>query len=272
MPTLDDLRGRYSDRCAVVLGSGPSLRLLKGRPLVERKVGHATMRLPDMKRPAPLRNLVVIAVNDAIIKAPDADFYFTSDIGMCQYVHWDLLCQQLPTTIVVNSPAFRRGTMLSVFDVPSKRVVLYEKRPGKDGIKISRQDHKIIYGPSSGHCAAHFAYLLGCKRVYLFGFDGRCVGGLKYFWQFRDQPGPGGTRSGHACHNLSALAAQGRKPRATIYEDFDAKTGAPSAPTRNGWLRLARVNPGLPVYDASGGVAGDAFKRVSIEKMLKGGI
>lgn len=269
MPTLANLRGHYSDRCAVVLGSGPSLRLLKDRALVEHKVGHITMRLPNTSIPGPLHKLVVIAVNDAILKVPDADFYFTSDIGMCQYHHWDLLCEHLSVPIVVNSPAFRRHTMRDIFGVPSERVVLYEKRPGKDGVVLSRQDHKIIYGPSSGHCAVHFAYMLGCKRIYLFGFDGRCVGGLKYFWQFRDQSGPGGTRSGHASHNLSALAAQGRKPTPMIYEDFDARTGAPSAPTRNGWLHLSRANPGLPIFDASGGCAGDAFQTVSIEKMLE---
>lgn len=272
MPTLDDVRGRYANRCAVVLGSGPSLRLVGGRPLVECMVGNVSARVPDITKPSPFRNLVVIAVNDAILKAPDADFYFTSDIGMCQYVHWDILCKRLAVPMVVNSPAFRRHTMRDIFGVPSRRVILYEKRPGKHGVKLSRGDHKIIYGPSSGHRAAHFAYLLGCKRIYLLGFDGRCVGGLKYFWQFRNQPGPGGTRTGHACHHLSALAAAGRAPKPSIYEDFDARTGAASEPIRNGWIRISRENPGICMYDASNGAAGDAFPRVSIQKMLKGEI
>jgi len=268
MPTLDDMRGRYTDRYAVVLGAGPSLRMIDDRPLVEFSAESVSAHIPDITKPRPFGDLVVIAVNDAILKAPDADFYFTSDVGMCQYVHWDILCRCLSVPIVVNTPAFTRRTMLDMFGVPTKRIILYGKH--WNGVKMSRNDHTLIYGPSSGHCAVHFAYLLGCKRIYLLGCDGKCVNGLKYFWQFRDQPGPGGTRTGHASHNLSALAAQNRKPPPSIYDDFDARTGASSVPIRNGWIRMARVNPGFPMYDASNGAAGDAFPRISIHDMLEG--
>ena len=64
---LGDVRGLYSGRTAVVLGSGPSLRFIDSR----------------------LRKHVVIAVNDAFSKAPWADYYFTADPTMVKHWHWD---------------------------------------------------------------------------------------------------------------------------------------------------------------------------------------
>jgi len=271
MPTLDDIRGKYSGRCAVVLGAGPSLRMINDRPLVNVDVGGCTMHVPDVTKKSALQKHVIIAVNDAILKAPDADFYLTSDPGMCQYHHWNLLCSaQSSAKIVVNTPPFTRENMRLSFGVPTERIVLYQKRKACYEMEMSQRDGKIIYGPSSGHCAAHFAVMLGCKRIYLIGFDSMCVSGHKYFWQFRDQPGPGGTTTGHANHHLKSLARIGRSPDAAIYEDFDARTGEPSKPAYNGWMRLRRSNPNIDIVDASGGALHDVFPKVSAAQMLEG--
>jgi hypothetical protein len=270
MPTLADVRGKYSDRCAVVLGAGPSLRHLKDRPLTQVKVGETTMCIPDVSMPSPIHKHIVIAVNDAILKVPDADFYFTSDPGMCQYNHWDLLCKALKSIVVVNTPPFTREDMKQSFGISGDRVILYEKRRVMHGLGMSVNDHKILYGPGSGHCAANFATILGCKRIYLLGFDSRCESGHKYFWQFRDQPHPGGTTTGHASHHLKSLARLGRKPKKSIYEDFDATTGEPSKPSYNGWLQISQLNKHLDIIDASGGALRDVFPSTTIEQMLEG--
>ena len=269
MPTLEDVRGKYRGRSALVMGAGPSLRHVHDRPLIQRRHRGGVFKLPDVPRPSPLQRHVVIAVNDAVLKMPDADFYFTSDPGMTQYWHWDLVVDS-GSTLVLNTPGFRRESLKLQYDVEPERIILYEKRKASPDVALSEADHRIIYGPSSAHCAVNFAVMLGCKRIYLLGMDCKCVEGHKYFWQFADQPGPGGTRTGHACHHLKALAYFGRKPSKGTYEDFDARTGAPSKPTLNGWIRIARVNPGLLLLDASGGALTGILQTVTLAQMLAG--
>lgn len=271
MPTLDDVRGKYAGRSALIMGAGPSLRHVHDRPLILRKYRGRVFKLPDVPRPSPLHRHVVIAVNDAVLKMPDADFYFTSDPGMIQYCHWDLVAGS-DITLVLNAPGFGREPLKVQYGIDPERIILYEKRRASAGVVLRQSDHRIIYGPSSAHCAANFAVMLGCRRIYFLGMDCRCENGLKYFWQFGNQPGPGGTKSGHPNHHLSALAAKGKKVVKGVYDDFNAHTGRPSKPTLNGWTRVARENPGLMLLDASGGALTGIIQTVTLEQMLAGKI
>lgn len=256
MPTLDQVRGKHAGRAAVVMGSGPSLALLRDRKTLvwqEFKNG-TTLLLPDTSEPDRIKKHVTIAINDAILKVPDADYYITADGAMTKYWHWDML-YTARCSVVLQSGPFHRGRLRKAgFD--NNRVVLYDRRKNRQDYRMLRKDRALVFGPSSAHCAISFAVILGCSPIFLLGCGCRCGGdGKKYFWEMNGQPGPGGTKTGHPTYWASERARLGARVSVGDYDlAYNAHTGHKDNAAVEGWRGIAEANKDVGIKDASGGL------------------
>ncbi len=234
---LGDVRGKHAGRAAVVCGAGPSLRFVDSR----------------------MYKHVVIAVNDAFSKLPEAPYYFSTDPSMVMHKHWDEV-EATDCVVAVTLPDWcfkENGTMAGV---PARRVLHVDKHVA---FKMLQTDGKLIYGPSSGHVAVHLAYVMGCSPIYLVGCDCRCESGKKYFWEFQNQPG-GGMKDGYATYHLSEMARTGKKLAADQYDDWYKRDGTPTGDGMAGWRQLMKENPGLQLFDASGLAGGGAIAELGV--------
>lgn len=247
--SLDNVRGRYRGRSAVVMGAGPSLRLVDQR----------------------ITRHVTIAVNDAISKVPDSEFYVSDDPSMLRHWHWDVVRS---SKCLVTVPEKEWGLDgLARNGVVAGRVVHFPRQL-PTGTRMLPSDGKLIYGPSSAHTAVSLAVVLGCSPVYLVGCDCRCVEGKKYFWEFPGQNVKGGMKNGFATHVLSEMKRIGKKLKAGYYDPWFKKDGSPSGDSLTGWRNLRDANPDVKIIDASGpekgGALAEVFPTVSMHNLLNG--
>ena len=256
MPVLDGVRGIHEGRAAVVMGSGPSLSLLRDRKtLVWGEFKNGTrLLLPDISEPDRIKKHVTIAINDAVLKVPDADYYVTADPGMTRYNHWDAL-YTARCLLALPSDGFRR-TALRAAGLPDERTVIFDRRADRGNYIMKTSDRQLVFGPSSAHCAINFAVVLGCSPIYLLGCGCRCGGGgKKYFWEMDGQPGPGGTKTGYPTFWLSEHASIGEKVEAGQYDQsYRPSTGSRDSSAVAAWEGIAAANPSVDIRDASGGL------------------
>jgi hypothetical protein len=160
MIDLEDLRGKHTGRPALILGSGPSLRL------VPDDVGE---------------RYVLFAVNGAISRFREPDYFCTRDrlvLPECEY--WPAI-----RAAGCVYALFEANEDTPVHSLDVERSVVLER---KGDLLMSSDSTKVICGYSS-QCAVHFALMLGCSPIYLVGCDCRYVGGKRYFTQFGDGDG-----------------------------------------------------------------------------------
>ncbi len=255
MPTLDEVRGKHKGRAAVIMGSGPSLALLRDRKtLIWKEYEDVRLLLPDTSEPDRIRKHVTIAINDALLKVPDADYYITADSGMVKYNHWELL-RAASGTAVLPTDGFNRGG-LHRNGFSDDRIVMYDRRRDRQDYTMRQSDRALVFGPSSAHCAISYAVVLGCSPIFLLGCGCRCGGnGKKYFWEMDGQPGPGGTKDGHATFWLSGQARIGAHVPVGAYDlSYNSRTGHKDGAAVEGWRGIADANKDVAIRDASGGL------------------
>lgn len=271
---ISALRGAYSGRSALVMGSGPSLRLLRDRDrLIEWSYGKTTIKIPDTSQQDRARNHITIAVNDAILKVPDADFYITGDPRMMYYKHW--LVVKYFSSCKMVMPSFGPPREHYHQDgVDFSRVVIYTRREDAADWKISKNSNVFLGEMNSAIAGVNLAVVLGCSPIYVIGCECRMEEDKKYCWEFSGEPGPGGTISGFKSIWLETEASYGRKYGPGKYgKVFDLKAGKTlGVPAIAKWKRLLRKNPGLPIVD----VCESEWNRgrcpnATIEEMLSAG-
>jgi len=267
MPTLGEIRDSCLGLSAVVMGSGPSLRELRDRTrLVDREIGGIKFRLPDTRQHDRLREHVVIAVNDAILKVPDADYYVTSDGRMVYYNHWEVVregrCRVVLPHSSFNYDALRRC------GITQNRSVIFTRMTPVPVLRLRHSTTKFVT-QSSAMAGLQVAVILGCSPIFLIGCGGRCIEGKKYFWEFDDQPGPGGTKSGHPTAWLMTEATWKRKhPKGKYDLTFDTNKGGKDTETIQKWGMVSEMNPDLQIINATGGLKGSGFEKIAVEDML----
>ena len=232
---LDDLRGAYRGRTAIVMGSGPSLARLPAND--ERIYRH-----------------VLFAVNGAIEYLPRADFFCSSDSGIMD-TEWRYTLRESSCRIV-QSANREQWPLNAVYGIPNSRGIWYTRRTDMRDYDMSPSRPDIILGTSSAHPAVHVALVLGCSRVYLVGCDCAYSGSAHHWWQLFGKPAS------------RLLPVQDRlrfvDPNYDDIRNIDGHMGA----WRVCWQRIKAANPGIPIVDCSGGALKAVFETASIESLV----
>ena len=224
---LDDIRGRHDGRACVVLGAGPSLSRVD--PRVHRHV--------------------TIAVNSAIIKVPDADYFCTTDPGVMDSEYWKDVGHWGCEFLLGDCGQFHHWRSSGV--IPPERVHIWPKR--KPGDVMRRSDDAIMLGILSGHGAANLAVVMGCNPIYLLGNDCGYKEGKRYWWEHEHDD-----RGRHVSGELTRTIAE-QKRRGLPVRDNEYELGAHEkgdGVLGGGmvhWGKIARASPHLILLDCSGG-------------------
>jgi hypothetical protein len=221
---------------AFLLGSGPSLHGL------------------DFDRIAPH---VTIAVNSAIAKAPQSDYYFSCDFGMTVWKSW-LYLQFLPCELILYN-----------VDVGWRHL---EKLTGRDtfaGIDQSRityfdmakslrftPEPPLIEGSTSAQVAAHFAHVMGCSPIVLLGCDCKYDGDKYHFYDY-----PGEFRDAYRKDEYRDF-----KPRDLIVRRRESNRYLDGHLAC--WQKIKDANPDIEIIDCSGGRL-TMFEQMSVEEVLE---
>ena len=229
---------KHKDKMAFILGTGPSLRNIK----------------PELLKPH-----VTIAVNGAILKAPEADYYFSCDNGMVLWKSWltlkDLKCKLILASnsgfgafqhVIKDRGIFDGISMLRIDYLPRKKDNIFDK------------GDKLIKGSSSVHAAVHFAWVMGCSPIVLIGCECKYVGGKKHYWDFPNQPDEGLVNLKHNSHRRPLSKSN---PGGTTDGELNHH--------RNVWRLIRKLNPQeINIIDASGGNY-EYFQSNTLEEILK---
>jgi len=168
---LKAFENKYKGQAAYILGTGPSLRNVE---------------------PGQFSDGIVIAVNGAILKVPTADYFFSCDAGLTLWKSWlslkDLQCDLILATNEGFDCFESRLGGRKVFDGISEERIHYLPRNYRDNVF---RDDKLIRGSSSVHPAVHFASIMGCDPIVLYGCDCQYADGKKHYWDFPGQPDEG---------------------------------------------------------------------------------
>lgn len=268
------LRGKHIGRAALVMGSAPSLRLLRDRGrLVDWRHKDVGLSLPDTSLFERARNHVTIAINDAILKVPDADFYVTGDPRMTMYHHWRVVVWRSACFVLMPSFGPSRHQYIRGGISPD-RLMIYKRRENAVDWILSSDSQYFLGEMNSAQAGVNLAVVLGCSPIYLLGCECRCEDGKKYSWEFDGEPGPGGTLDGYKTVWADTEAKHGRLRDDMQYDAvFDVAKGKTlGLPGIRKWQRLARTNPGLPIIDLADSEWNDGFfPKVGVEEMLSAG-
>ena len=225
--TID--KDKHKGKMAFVLGSGPSLRFLN----------------PEILKPH-----VTIAVNSAIMKASESDYYFTCDFGMTVWHSWltlqNLKCQIRLFNVDVGFRHLETLTKQDTFEgIDEHRVAYFDMKESLD-----MDSYPLIQGSTSTHAAVHFAHFMGCSPIVLLGCDNKYVDDKYHYYDFHGQP--------HDDYRKDSY--RDFKPR---INDFNKYLDGHEIV----WWELSRWNPGINIIDCSLGTL-DMFPQPSLASTL----
>lgn len=172
--TLEKFKDIHKGKTAFVAGSGPSLRHIE---------------------PERLKDHIVIAINGAILKLPEADYFFSCDGRVTLTSAWqslkNLRCKLMldQTYSGFNSYDYKEPFVKSYEGIADERLIFFKR--DRSNPNVMRDDNLLLLGSSSAHSAAHFAYLLGCSPVVLLGMDCGLEDGKRFYNEFEGQPKDG---------------------------------------------------------------------------------
>ncbi len=239
MENLNQYIDIHKGKMAFVLGSGPSLRNLN----------------PDLLKPH-----ITIAVNEAILKVPFAEYFVCCDWGMPLYKAWLTVkksrCKLILHNVDVGFSYLDNQTGVKAFDnISSERISYFDFKNDFD-IIMDKESGRLIRGSSSVHSAVHFALLLGCSPIVLLGCDCRYVEDKKHFTDFPNQPAGGRIKPEY--YNLTPDWSGVKK------NDTDGELNI----HYNTWQKIRKNNPNINIINASGGRL-DMFPRMALEEVIK---
>ncbi|MEK0337345.1 MAG: DUF115 domain-containing protein [Nitrosopumilus sp.] len=230
---LQDFRDMYKGRPIFVAGAGPSLRFVDSS-LAE--------------------NHIVIAVNAAIMKFPQAKYFFTCDATMPLTNVWatleDLNCKIIEAN---NEEIF------GVTKVLENRMLHFQRKREREDNKMNPDDEHLIFGTSSAHPATHFACVLGGSPIVLLGCD-CCLSSEEkmHFSNYDDEPNYYILEE-HVSHTL--LGTKSSPELKQIYK------GELTSMFQT-WRKIREMNPNIDIINASGGCL-DIFPREDLDVLLR---
>ena len=230
---LEKIKDIYKGRTAFIAGSGPSLRHIEP----ERLKGH-----------------IVIAINGAILKVPEADYFFSCDGRVTLTRAWQNL-KNLSCTLILdqtysgfNSYDYKEPFVKSYEGIADERLCFFKR--DKNNPNVMRDDNLLLLGSSSAHSAAHFAYLLGCSPIVLLGMDCGLENGKRLYNEFEGQPEDGIFKPEWEIHILR----EGNEILGAFF---------------NTWVEIAENNPNARLINCGQGVF-PGIEKMTLEEVLKG--
>ncbi len=233
---LTGLINKHKGIPAIILGSGPSLHKLNF----------------DLIRP-----YITIAVNSAILKVPESNYYFSCDFGMTVWESWitlrNLACDLILYNVDVGFRYLENLTKEDTFEgISEGRIYYFEMKDSN----LKMDSIELIRGSTSTQVAVHFAHLLGCSPIVLLGCDCQYVDNKYHYYDF-----PG--------EEIDKI----RKPE---YANFKSKNLIVQEGDSNRyldghivcWEKIQKQNPNINIIDTSEGRL-DMFSQMTIEEALK---
>lgn len=204
---------------AFIVGSGPSIRHIDPYKL----------------------DGTIICINESIMKFPNADYFFSCDARVTLKRGWTYLPDHKCKVVLIED-----GTTFNCYH-RARGIKYQEEINASRIIKPKRRKSKVfseelIWGQNSAHCAANFAYNLGCKTIILLGCDCQFVEGKRYFHEFPGQPKGG------------------------FFKEEWKKLGGndPFVGGRTEWEDIVKANPNIKIINCSAGnITGIPNKKLS---------
>lgn len=266
MIDVEGVRGMCAGFSAVVVGAGPSIRALRTDSKMTIIDG---LSVPDVSDDDPMRKHVIIAVNDAILKFPDCDFYITADGKMIYNRHWEVL-RNSTCYAALPSYSFNPGNVENM-GVSKSRAILFDRGKPNDNVDMSKSTNEF-HTQSSAMAGVQLAVILGCNPIYMIGCEGECKDDRKYFWEFPGQPGPGGTKAGYKTIWQQVHSSRGEHVEIGQYDEtFDVRKGGADSKTILAWASLIRANQGVNLVNVTGKLKSSGMKTCTVEQMLERG-
>ena len=240
MITVDSLINKHRGTLGFVVGSGPSLR-------------HVVA--------ASISDYVTIAVNSAISKFQNADYFIADDVSV---KHWDYYQYVLPKCPSVYL-LFKNKLEKEYKHLDAERVCLFShktwyepstRKHYEDGLVLTKGE-PIIGARTAAGSAVHFLYIMGCDPIILLGCDCCYEGKNRYFWQF-DEEKICKRLDGEKFWNLPNAGIKDGKRYDSHAADFMQYWSALSKQ-----VKKQNVN----IISSSGGLL-DAFPQMTLENVL----
>lgn len=229
--TLEKFKDIHKGKMAFIAGSGPSLRHID---------------------PEKLKDHIVIAINGAILKLPDADYFFSCDGRVTLTRAWQSLkglrCKLMldQTYSGFNSYDYKEPFVKSYEGIADERLCFFKREKGN--LHVMRDDNLLLLGSSSAHSAAHFAYLLGCSPIVLLGMDCGLENGKRFYNEFEGQPKDGIFKPEWEIHIL--------REGNDILGSFG-----------NTWVAIAENNPNVKLINCGNGVF-PGIEKITLNEVL----
>ncbi len=241
MSNGQDFRNAYKGKPIFVAGTGSSLRFVNSS-LAEKHI--------------------VIAVNGALVKFPQARYFFASDSFIILTNYWamlkDLDCK---ITIAVDTKDYGFFSNLKhVYSNPKAgisedRIIYF---PRSNNWKMGLDRESLAFGVCSVHFAVHFAQILGGNPIVLLGCDCNMAEEKVHFYDYEDQP------NGYFLEKFRKHVVHGEVIPCKGMKDECKRRFKGVLVT---WRKLKEINPNVNIINASGGCL-DAFPRENLDKLL----
>ena len=230
---------KRKNKMAFVLGSGPSLHDLDF----------------DLIRP-----YTTIAVNSAIMKVPDSNYYFTCDFGMVVWKSWltlrNLKCKLILYNVDVGFRYLEYLTGLDTFEGIDDNRISYFDMKDTDLIMNKNTCDMLIRGSTSTQVAVHYAHALGYSPIVLIGCDCKYVDGKYHYYDF-----PGEIRD-----DLIKPEYGNFKPKNLIVKQGDSNRYLRGHVVC--WQKIKLQNPNINIIDTSKGKL-NMFLQMPLRKVIE---
>jgi hypothetical protein len=222
MAEIEEYIGKHKGKMAFVLGAGPSLHRVRTVDLLRRRT---------------------IATNSAILKAFQADYYFSCDFGMTVWNSWFWLkrmpCKLILYNVDVGWRHLESLTREDTFQgIDESRITYFDMHD--DGFKMTGRP-PFARGSSSVHVAVEFAYMMGCSPIVLLGCDCKYDGDKYHYYDY-----PGEAKDDYRKDEYRDF-----KPRDLIQQEGDSNKYLDGHVKV--WQKMRDANPDVNIIDCSGG-------------------
>ncbi len=233
---LSGLINKHKNTPAFILGSGPSLHNLNW----------------DL-----ISSYTTIAVNSAILKAPESNYYFSCDFGMTVWKSWltfkNLKCDLILYNVDVGFRYLEYLTGEDTFEgIIENRVHYFNMKDSN----LEMDTIELIRGSTSTQVAVHFAHLLGCTPIFLIGCDCKYVDGKYHYYDY----------PGEEIDEMRKPEYANFKPKNLIVQEGDSNKYLDGHIVC--WRKIQKQNPDINIIDTSGGKL-DMFPQMTIKEVLK---
>ena len=243
MLTLADFQNKHAGQMGFVLGAGPSLHF---------------------QDTSLLRDYPVFAVNSAILKVPQCDYFVTDDSAAADWNYYQMTAKRSNCHKLLFKNKLEG--LVDIFE--PEKVVWYDHVAGHnpdfnaknlEGYSMSKDaSQPIVAARTSAGSAVHLAYIMGCDPIVLLGCDSCFRNGKRYFWQFPGERNAFRMSSPKPVYCRADRGSLNGKPVDQHCCDFNEY-----------WKRFAKANQGKAniIYASEGGLI-DAFSTATLKEVL----